>query len=53
MVGLSYKYNAKIVDKNRGLGKLFPTYGIAGPNESWNTTRKRLDVPTDQLYNEV
>ena len=35
------------------MGRLFPSYGIANVDDTFKTTRKRNDVPQEQLYNEV
>ena len=53
MIGMTYKYNQNKVDRNRGLARLFPSYGCTDVKDNFKTNRVKTDVPSEQLYNEV
>ena len=53
MVGLTNKYSNRHIDGKRSVSKIFPTYGISSPKDSYLTTRNVMDVPCDELNLEV
>ena len=53
VAGMTYRFSQKVSDRNRGIAKVFPAYGLADNRVTYQSAMKSQQVPEAQLYLEA